>query len=116
MTIDNGDFRFRDDMVKPDDVQTVPIEVLTRPYKNVIYRYVKVGVKEKDDGEAVLQFLYDLLDTGNFSETTLRNDQRFTNHIGLILNHMILETAESEKNDTGEDYSEEPVVQRGLLP
>lgn len=114
--IENGDFRFRDDLVKPEEVQTVPIEVLTGPYKNVIYRYVKVGVKEKDDGEAVLQFLYDLLETGDFSETTLRNDQRFTNHIGLILNHMILEAAESEKNDTGKDYSEEPAGQRGLLP
>ena len=36
--IDNNDFRFRDDLIKSDEVQTVPIEVLTGPYKNVIYR------------------------------------------------------------------------------
>ena len=115
--IGKDDFRFRDDMIKPDEVQTVPIEILTGPYKNVIYRYVKVGVKEKDDGEAVLQFIYDLLDTGDFSETTLRNDQRFTNHIGLILNHMILEIAEpAEDDNTREDNLKESVKQRGLLP
>jgi hypothetical protein len=114
--IDKDDFRFRDDLISKDEVQTVPIEILTGPYKNVIYRYVKVGVKEKEDGEAVLQFLYDLLENGEYSETSLRNDQRFTNHIGLILNHMILETAESESDDIREDDTKEPVKQRGLLP
>jgi hypothetical protein len=114
--IEKGDFRFRDDLVSKEDIQTVPIEILTGPYKNVIYRYVKVSVKEKDDGEAVVQFLYDLLEMGKFSETTLRNDQRFTNHIGLILNHLVLEAAEAGTNDAGENYSEEPVEQRGLLP
>lgn len=113
--INKGDFRFRDDMINKDEVQTVPIEILTGPYKDVIYRYVKVGVKEKNDGEAVVQFIYDLLNTGNFSETTLRNDQRFTNHIGVLLNHLILEAAESETNDDREDYSEEPVGKRGIL-
>ena len=113
--INKNDFRFRDDMMSKDEVQTVPIEILTGPYKNVIYRYVKVGVKEKDGGEAVLQFIYDLLNTGNFSETTLRGDQRFTNHIGIILNHLILEVAEPKTDDDREDYSEEPTGKRGLL-
>jgi hypothetical protein len=114
--IGKDDFRFRDDLIKSEEVQTVPVEILTGPYKNVIYRYVKVGVKEKDDGEAVLQFIYDILDPGDLTETTIRNDQRFTNHIGLILNHMILEIAENDVDDTREDDTQEPVKQRGLLP
>lgn len=116
--IDIGkDFRFRDDMHKPGEAgDTIPIEVLTGPYKNVIYRYVKIGVKEKDDGEAVLQFIYDLLEMGDHTETSLRNDMRFTNHIGLILNHLILETLEGKDDVAGENYSEEPDSQRRLSP
>jgi len=111
------DFRFRDDMHKPGEVgDTIPIEVLTGPYKNVIYRYVKIGVKEKDDGEAVLQFIYDLFEMGDHTETSLRNDKRFTEHIGLILNHLILETLEGQDDDARENYSEEPDSQRRLSP
>ena len=111
------DFRFRDDMHKPGEVgDTIPIEILTGPYKNVIYRYVKIGVKEKDDGEAVLQFIYDLFEMGEHTETSLRNDERFTKHIGLILNHLILETLEGQDDDIGENYSEEPDSKRRLSP
>ena len=109
------DFRFRDDMHKPVEVgDTIPIEVLTGPYKNVIYRYVKIGVREKGEGEAVLQFIYDLLERGAHTETSLRNDMRFTEHIGIILNHLILESLEGQEDVAGENYSEEPDSQRGL--
>lgn len=104
--IENTDFIFRDDLYKPENGDTIPIEILIGPYKGVIYRYVRMGVTEKPDGEAVLRFQYELLELGNHTETSLRNDQRFTDHIGIILNHLILEVAESDI-DNREDGSQE---------
>ena len=109
--IENGDFRFRDDMFKKDSKDTIPIEILTGPYKNAIFRYVKVAVKEKDDGEAVLQFIYDLFEMGEHTETTLRKDRRFTEHLGILLNHLILETAQgiddADRKDNIEELTQE---------
>jgi len=109
--LENGDFRFRDDMFKKDSKDTIPIEILTGPYKNVILRYTTVGVKEKEDDTAVLQFQYDLLDMGEHTETTLRKDPRFETHLGILLNHLILESLgapdnEPRKNDTEEFVDE----------
>ena len=105
--IENGDFRFRDDMFKKDSTDTIPIEILTGPYKNVILRYTRVGVKEKEDDTAVLQFQYDLLDMGEHTETTLRKDTRFTEHLGILLNHLILESLGAQNNEPRKDNTEE---------
>ena len=111
--IEQRDYRFRDDIYKPDAGDTVPIEILTGPYKGVVYRYVRVGVSEKENGEAVLRFQYELLELGDHTETSIRNDNRFTEHIGIILNHFILELAENEvadrENDPEKSYEERGV-------
>lgn len=100
--ITQNDFRFRDDLLK-EEKDTVPIEILTGPYKGVIMRYTKVGIKEKEDETAVLQFTYDLLEMGDSTETTLRKDPRFETHLGILLNHLILESAEAEQNADRKD-------------
>lgn len=102
------DYRFRDDLLK-DESETVPMEILTGPYKDVIMRYTRVGVKEKDDSTAVLQFQYDLIEMGEHTETQLRKDPRFEQHLGILLNHLILESAESEVNANRKDDPQEPV-------
>lgn len=99
------DYKFRDDI----KAETVPIELLTGPYKGIVYRYTQVSVKEREDNTAVMQFDYFLHNTGELSETTIRRDSKFTQHIGLILNTLILETVENENR---EDHSEEPVAER----
>jgi len=101
--IEKKDFRFRDDMNEGIDKNTVPIEILTEPYKNIIFRFTTVGIKEMENGTAVLRFQYDILDVAEFSETTLRNDKRFEQHLGLMLNHLILESAEYEHNEFGKN-------------
>lgn len=100
------DYKFRDDM---KDYDTVPIELLTEPWQGVILRYVKVGVKESGDETATLQFSYDLLEMGNHTETNLRRSKKFEEHVGLILNMMILEVAENADNrkDDTEEFVEE---------
>lgn len=105
--IDPRDFRFRDDLAKIESGDTVPIEILTGPYKNVIFRYVRVSVKEKEEGEAVLQYQYELLEMGSHTETQLRKDERFSRHLGVMLNHLILESLETNNNENRENHTEE---------
>jgi hypothetical protein len=101
------DFRFRDDMVKADSKDTVPIEILTGPYKNVILRYTRVGIKEKEDDTAVLQFEYNLVAMGDHTETSLRKDARFQTHLGILLNHLILESVGATDNELGKNDTKE---------
>lgn len=109
--IENSDFRFRDDLVK-EGVETVPLEILTGPYKGAILRYTRVGVKELEDGTAKLQFQYDLLEMGDHTETKLRSDPRFEQHAGILLNHLILESLEGLANADRENHLEEPDEER----
>lgn len=97
------DFRFRDDM-KED---TVPIEILTKPYNGVILRFTEVAVQELEDGTAKVKFQYDLYGMGDHTETSLRKDTKFTEFAGLILNTIILEAAENPENEVGTDDTTE---------
>jgi hypothetical protein len=109
------DFKFRDDLTKTNEGDTVAIELLTGPYKDVIMRYTKVNIKEQNNDSAVLQFDYDLLETASHTMTSLRKDKRFEQHLGILLNHLILESIEGA-DDARENYSEEPDSKRGLSP
>ena len=97
------DYKFRDD-IKED---TVPIEIMIDPYRGVVYRYTAVGARVLEENkQAVLQFKFDVLNPGIFSEVTLRKDKYFEKHIGLILNALILESVEAPE-DVGEDDTKE---------
>lgn len=100
------DYRLRDDLYEED--KTLPIELLTGPYAGVIMRFTTVSIKEIEDDQAKMLFDYELLEMGNHTETSLRKDDRFTHHAGLVLNTMILETLES-KYATGKNDPNEPV-------
>lgn len=97
----NEDFKFRDDLYEEE--KTLPIELLSEPYKGIVLRYNQVAVKEQVDGTAKMQFDYDLLEMGSHIETALRKDQKFTEYAGLVLNAMILEILEEGKQDNGQD-------------
>ena len=86
------DFEFNDTL-KTD---TAAIKLLTGPYKNVMYRYTSMSVKENNNDTATMQFDYELFEMGEHTETSLRKDKRFTEHIGLILNTLIIEAVEHE--------------------
>lgn len=101
------DYKFRDDLAKKYD--TVPIELLTENYQGVIIRYTQVGVQELENNTAKLKFSYDLIEMGKHTETNLRRSKEFENHIGTILNRMILEVVDSDsaKSESREDDSAE---------
>lgn len=88
------DFKFRDDL----EYDTVPIEILSGPYKGIVLRYTKVSIKEQSGDNAIVKFEYDLIKADKFNKGKLKTDMMFQEHIGLVLNSMILETIES---DTG---------------
>lgn len=100
----NEDFKFRDDLVK-EKSDTVPIELLTDPYKGVILQYTKVSVKEQKDNTATLKFEYEIKRAGDLTETSLRKDKKFEKHIGLILNSLILEVVDNEHREDNPSQS-----------
>ena len=97
------DFKFRDDL-KQD---TVPIELMLDPYKKIVYRYTKVGVKENDNETATLRFDYELYEMGDHTETKLRKDKRFSETLGLVLNTLILEAGEDEHRKDNTEKSDQ---------
>lgn len=101
------DFKFRDEF----ETDTSAIELLTEAYKGVIFRFTNVGVKEEEDGTAVLRFAYEILESGKWKEDKLRGDQFFEQHLGLILNTLLIDIAELD-NAGRESYSEEPYEER----
>jgi hypothetical protein len=102
------DYLLRDDLYEED--KTLPVEILTGPYKGVIMRFTTVSIKEMEDNQAKMLFEYELLEMGDHTETALRKDLKFTQHAGLVLNTMILETLEEQnaarENDTTESTEE----------
>ncbi len=101
------DFRFSNVY----NTDTTAIELLTEAYKGVIFRFTNVGVKENEDSTATLKFNYDILSPGKFKEEKLREDKYFEQHLGLILNTLILDIAELDGANR-EGYSEESVEER----
>lgn len=103
----NEDYRFRDDLVK-EESDTVPIELLTGPFKGVILRYTRVAIQEGIQ-DAKLRFEYDLLKIpGSFSQPGLRKNKTFEQTIGLILNAMILEVVDTNEHGTGNTQKPNP--------
>lgn len=102
------DYRFRDDY-KTD---TVPIELLTGPFKGVIFRYTNVRIDEQEDGTARIGFSYDTLDKVGHSDTKLAKDKIFQESIGLILNQLILDITEYDANANRESNIEESFSER----
>ena len=106
-----SDFKLRDDLA--DKYDTLPIEILTEPYKGVIMRYTEVSVQEQEDDTAKLKFGFEFIDSAGFKEDILKKDTKFLTQAGLILNTMILESL-GDDDAAGENYSEEPVEQRAV--
>jgi hypothetical protein len=84
------DFRFSNVY----NTDTSAIELLTEAYKGVIFRFTNVGVRENVDETATLRFSYEILSSGKFKEDKLREDKYFEQHLGLILNTLIIDIAE----------------------
>jgi hypothetical protein len=85
------DFIFRDDLKK----DTVPIQLLDCIFEDIVLRYTNVSIVEKESNEAVVRFDYELIEVPEeFSEKKLRHNKQFQEHLGLVLNTLILDVVE----------------------
>lgn len=98
------DFIFRDDIKE----NTVPIELLTGPFKGTVFRFNNMKVIEEEN-EAIMQFDFILHETNKkYPEEKLRNNDKFNKHIGIILNTLILESLDKEPDANRKNNSETP--------
>jgi len=90
------DFKFRDDK-KAD---TVPVELIGEPYNGIVFRFTSVAIKEEVGQSATIKFDYELFESVEHTMIGLRKDKKFNEHIGLVLNSMILEAIDAADNGT----------------
>jgi hypothetical protein len=111
-----NDYIFRDDLfdVKQEGT-TCPIELKLDPFDGVVYRYTTVKFKVGEDDIPRLIYDYEIIKTNDLSMVTLRKNEKFNNTVGLILNSLLLDAADSEgASETRTDNTKEPDSERDL--
>ena len=94
-----------------DDKTTVHIKLLEGPYKDTIFKYGKVKIKEEND-QAYLLFAYDVIESKVSKPKKLEKNEDFKNHIGDLLVDIMSGNLEQEIIDeTGTDDSKESDLQ-----
>lgn len=85
------------------------IKILRGKYKDIVYKYEKMSIKDDSPEMPILSFHYTILNTSNFTDMQLRDDTRFHTLIGDIIVDLLLSKAvEREKYESDrEDYPEE---------
>jgi len=91
-----------------NDETTVNIKFLTGPYKDTVFKYGKVKIKEEPDG-AHLLFAYDVLESPVMKPNKLEKDANFKNYIGDLLVEIMTSNMEQDIIDeTRADDIKEP--------
>lgn len=102
------------DYVISEGSPSIDIKVLNGPYTGTVYNYGKVKFDEEEDGNIYLRFEYNIVSSIK-KEKKLKKDMDFKNYIGDILVGIMSKNIEGEISDeVGNNYFEEPCVQRGL--
>lgn len=85
------------------------IRIIKGKYRNVIYQYDKIALKEESIDMPILSFHYTIHESGKHSQEDLRNDARFHNLIGDIAVSLLTSNVIEKENyeSDREDYSEE---------
>lgn len=87
--IEGVDYRFRDD-VENDEGLTI-IELLNGQYSGILYCYGRTNIETVDSENGVLKFQFKVLDTTEEEKEKYKKDKDFIQHIGEILNSIILD-------------------------
>jgi len=88
----NEDFRLLDQSENED---TIPIELLTDPYKGVIIRFTIVKLPEPGDSDMVMKFDFEIINPAKYDREVLKTNKHFISTIGSLLNLLILEVSQS---------------------
>ena len=84
--------------VESNNVEFYGIRLLTGYWKNVVYVYGKVKIKESLElDQATISFTYSVQEEGSHEEDDLINDPEFKNYIGAILQHVMVESLDKNK-------------------
>jgi len=90
-----------------DDAKTVHIRLLNGPYKDTVYKYGRVKLKEENENMHLL-FAYDVIESTVDKPRKLEKDEDFKNYIGNFLVEIMSSNLEQEIIDeTGTNDSEE---------
>jgi hypothetical protein len=73
-------------VVSEKDKNSIHIKLLTGEYKDVLYKYGKVGFKEEENDVVYLQFDFDVISS---PIKKVEKDENFRNYIGDILTQII---------------------------
>lgn len=108
------DFEF---IVENNDIDAVHIKILTGDYTDTIYKYGKVNIEEKD-GNAYLQYNFDVISS---PVKKVDKTKEFRNHIGdillsIMMDKIDLDVEEGYYDENRTDDTQEPDVERGILP
>lgn len=103
-------------LVESNDIEFYGVKLLTGKWKDVLYIYGKVSIKESPELDiATLAFTYDIQDAGQFEEAELIGDIDFRNYIGGVLQNIMEESLEIGKvigkighNNTNTDTRTKP--------
>ena len=97
--IATSDYKF----VESNKVEFYGIRLLTGKWKDVLYIYGKVSIKESPELDiATLTFTYNIQESAQYEPDDLINDSEFKNYIGAVLEHIMKNSLdESEKNNLG---------------
>ena len=83
-------------LVESNDVEFYGIKLLTGKWKDVVYIYGQVKIKESPELDiATLGFTYNIQEAGAFEEEDLINDIHFRNYIGGVLQNVIEESLDN---------------------
>ena len=94
-----SDYKF----VESEQVDFYGIRLLTGKWKDVLYIYGKVSIKESPELDlATLTFTYNIQESAQYEPDDLINDPEFKDYLGAILEHIMTNSLnESEKNNLG---------------
>ena len=84
---------------------TLPVEVLSGPWKGVILTFKTVVIREETEG-AKIQWDLEIIESGKFKTDLLKKDQKFKDHTGFILNAMILSMVDDGEPLTITEYND----------
>lgn len=85
-------------IIPEDETKSLQIQILSGDFKDTVYSYGKVSVKEESEDEAYLSFTYNVSDTPLDKEELEKNID-FKNFIGDILLGIITEKLDKGLKD-----------------
>ncbi len=87
-----------------NEAEFYAIKLLTGKWKNVLYIYGTVSIKESPElDQATLGFTYNIQEPGSYEDDELINDPEFKDYIGALLQHIITDSM---------DYADENNIAR----